>query len=122
YIPLYLRDVLQRCSASFVESPNTYVHMLQTLANDEPHDVAIITTNYDTLIESALVKVTGASITTMDGYLENRGGVKLFKLHGSVNWFTPIGEGRTSAQGFRDNWWKDLVHSLDLDELGTSLS
>src|SRR6185369_5962695 len=54
--------------------------------------VALITFNYDTLIERALsLNFNDFTFKSMDEYVRHPN-YKLFKLHGSVNWGNPIME------------------------------
>lgn len=61
---------------------NAYEVLLKKLdTKDEPF--GLITFDYDTLLDQALIKIRGVNLVSLKTYRENR----LVKLHGSVNWF-----------------------------------
>ncbi len=66
--------------------------------NTQGHNLSIVTTNYDLCIECALVKlqlrtdpgfefVREHNTGPLVGNLYKKGGIPVYKLHGSVNWF-----------------------------------
>lgn len=93
YLDAYLIEVCEQFSRPKVEAKLTkFVDFCDS------HDAYIFSTNYDRLIETASDKL---SVSCADGFEQNSGrpesawlgslkdsnGVKLIKLHGSVNWY-----------------------------------
>ncbi len=80
-VAVYVREVLQGVSNSY-RSDNGYAQLLRKLRNrDEPF--ALLSFNYDTLLDRAVQDVFGKPLGSIDDYLS----FPLFKLHGSVNWW-----------------------------------
>ena len=87
-IRFYIQTVIFRCTQQWREQMGgvtNYVTLLDEIRHSGNRDVALVTFNYDTLVESAIAQLISANPTTLDGYLE-LGLFALFKVHGSVNW------------------------------------
>ena len=93
YLDAYLIEVCEQFSRSEVANKLT-----KFVAFCDSHDANIFSTNYDRLIETASDAI---SVSCIDGFEQNSNrpesawlgelkrskGVKLIKLHGSVNWY-----------------------------------
>lgn len=80
-----------------------YARLFDEIRRLVPHEepVAIVTFNYDRLIEWALRDIGEPLEESMDGYVSGR--FKVFKMHGSVDWGRDISEmpeARSSPDGF----------------------
>lgn len=85
-IRYYLRDLIYDCESRWKDVTRgvlNYGTVLDQIRKKEP-EVALVTFNYDTLIERAMSDV-GVNVGSMDAYLADRQ-FKLFKLHGSIDW------------------------------------
>ena len=86
HVPAYLRDVLNMVGASY-QSRGNYTRMLIRLL-ETGHQVAFIVLNYDNLLERTLKMYDESlySFESLDHYVADGRPVKVFKLHGSVDW------------------------------------
>lgn len=95
-IQYYLSDLFNQISINYSQSGLSNIDVLITKAHEyavrKREDVVFITFNYDTLIESAMERVFGKSILRIDDYVN--GYIKLFKCHGSCNWFKTFNRNR----------------------------
>jgi hypothetical protein len=128
-VKFYLRDVLRFCTdnwAKITRGLSNYSALLDQIARKRGNDpLALVTFNYDCLLEKAL-EARGLSLTTMDHYIGNPE-YRIFKLHGSINWAhrlgTPLAEINSSFLienapslkladefTFYDNSFEDLKH------------
>jgi hypothetical protein len=90
-IRYYLRDVIAVCSQSFASETHgvtNYASLLERIrhwqvSSGEP--VALVTFNYDTLLEDACHEVFGFLGSNLQSYIANAH-YKIFKPHGSINW------------------------------------
>lgn len=104
-IPAYLRDLLYACTHKYVRLPANYITLFDRLIHDSNHEIALVILNYDTLAELALAQF-GCRFRGLDDYINQAAGVgPVIKMHGSTNWFVPIGRGS----------WGKCVDNLDLD-------
>ncbi len=81
----YLRDLIYTCERRWndlTRGVSNYCTVLDQIRSQPK--VALVTFNYDTMIERALGDLR-VHIASMDGYLAD-GQFKLLKLHGSINW------------------------------------
>lgn len=97
FVSPFLRDLLYRVSRGYLKSqpPRTLHHLLTTLLAESPrHHVAFITLNYDDFLEQALAIYSGAEyqFDEMAQYVRANRQAKVFKIHGSINWFAPFGD------------------------------
>ncbi len=82
-LTFYLWVLFQKVSHTYTDT-NGYSIFLQRLKlRDEPF--ALISFNYDTLLDQAAQSQFGISLLTLDNYLS----FPLIKPHGSVNWILP---------------------------------
>lgn len=89
----YLWRLLQRVSDTYQgANGNTYYRLMRKLI-DSDEDFALISFNYDTFLDRAVKEVHGATLESVDSYLN----VPLIKPHGSVNWLLE----RDSDSGYR---------------------
>jgi hypothetical protein len=91
----YLRHVIRECERRWREVAGGVTNHKSLLneierANTRKEQVALVTFNYDTLLEDALYGF-GLAIEAMDDYTKKHAFYKLFKLHGSVNWAREVG-------------------------------
>ena len=89
-IPAYLRDIMEQTGRSYVEVPGSYVQLVKRLIRDYPHEVAFVVLNYDILLEQAL-SYFGGQFQNLDDYHSSENPAMVVKIHGSINWFHPIG-------------------------------
>ncbi len=88
----YIHDVISTAQSNWnntLDEHTTYYEFLNILRRwhvrtKEP--VALITFNYDTLLDQAFTANIGVSLLKMPSYVQNRTGFQLFKPHGSINW------------------------------------
>ena len=108
HIPPYLRDLLLVCSYEYTSYPSCYVRLVKTLMADEPSEVLFLVLNYDDLLEQALYRFTEGALRfeSLDDYVRPGRSVKVVKLHGSINWFKPIGAASVN--------WKAMVKESDV--------
>ena len=108
HIPPYLRDLLLMCSYEYTSYPSCYVQLVQAVLVEEPSDVLFLVLNYDDLLEQALYLFTEGAISfeSLDDYVRADRSVRVVKLHGSINWFRPIGP--------QNGQWKTLVKGMDV--------
>ncbi len=110
-IPPYLRDIIGTASRAYTELPGTHMTLVHGLLKRIPHEVLFLVLNYDTLLEQALQRWMKVSFVSIEDYVwterrPNPLNTKVVKLHGSVNWFTPM---RIGAD------WRDAVRRVDVD-------
>jgi hypothetical protein len=109
HIPPYLRDLIAACSHLYVTAPGCYLQLVIKLHADFPHDVIYLTTNYDTLIETALTMYQKSwAFNGINDYIRQDRPAKLVKIHGSANWFRLL-PGQT-------HMWRSLVERLDITQ------
>ena len=90
-IRYYLRQVITVCSQSFANETHgvtNYASLLERIrhwqvSSGEP--VALVTFNYDTLLEDACHEVFEFQASSLHSYIANTH-YKVFKPHGSINW------------------------------------
>jgi hypothetical protein len=96
----YLQFVIHECQTRWrgvQKGLTNYKSLLDEIERTYPKEpVCLVTFNYDTLLEDALLHF-GLPITTMDDYTKKHSFYKLFKLHGSVNWARAV-DSPTKAQ------------------------
>ena len=63
-------------------------HAIETGQLDKP--VGLVTFNYDTLLDRAITAQTGNDFPTFDEYVSPHNSFKLFKLHGSTDWWRAV--------------------------------
>jgi hypothetical protein len=86
----YIQNVLSVCQQGWQLNAHGVTNY-KTLLDDilqwrEPDEaVCLITFNYDTILDEALVSF-GQPLDDLGDYISGRAGFRLFKLHGSVNW------------------------------------
>ncbi len=95
-VRFYLQWTLWRCSEEWwkvahgVTNYSELIRRLRQWHTNHPREpICLVTFNYDTLLEQALQHVLGLELANLSSYIV--GDVKLFKLHGSVNWGHPLG-------------------------------
>jgi hypothetical protein len=83
-VSVYLRELMQGVSDSFESSGDHhgYTQLLRAFKKRD-EDFALVSFNYDTLLDRALQDVYGYPLARLEDYLE----VPYLKPHGSVNWF-----------------------------------
>ena len=110
YIPMYLRDLLVKASYEYTSIPGSYSLLVQTLLADTDHEVLFLVLNYDNLLEQALTAYDPVSYQfgNTDEYVHASRKAKVVKLHGSIDWFIPIGP--------RNDTYEASLRSLDLSK------
>jgi hypothetical protein len=101
----YLHRAISECQRYWrftARGVTNYLRLLREIDRLRKADesVSLVTFNYDTLLEDALVD-RGRKFTSLESYTDNTEPFRLFKLHGSVNWAllpdTPYPSGIASA-------------------------
>lgn len=115
FMPLFLRDVVAACSNAYRDHTGTYGHLFQSLLNYAEFDLLVLTTNYDDLAESALLKLNPSiRLEHMDDYIADDAQCKFVKLHGSIDWAFPMGVAPT---GFESSEWDPIFEAFDIGEI-----
>jgi hypothetical protein len=89
-VRFYLQRILWECSTHWQEErygKNNYVELLHRLdvwGHTQNERVAIVTFNYDTLVDDAFSSVFRRPLNNVDNFMDEK--ASLFKVHGSVNW------------------------------------
>src|SRR5258705_2738838 len=93
-IQFYLRELFGNVSAFYNQVGYSNYEALVNYAHDysraTDEDVIFISFNYDLLLEQAVERVTLRKIKNIDDYIN--GHIKIFKPHGSCNWFRLISQ------------------------------
>jgi len=121
-------------SGGFWERYNAFTQFLRLFQNFKGHELSIITTNYDINAECALYQMgkraslplpyethSGGSYIDEGNSLYSEKGVKLFKLHGSVNWYSKVqGDHYTVADQMVTAMGDHRTHEVSIPEVCTS--
>ena len=106
-MPAYVRDVISESSRRYLPGlgSGSYAQLVKRLLADVPHCVAFVLLNYDTLLEVALDRFdSDLTIRSLSDYVAPTRQAIIVKLHGSVDWVTPIagpvGSWREALAGF----------------------
>lgn len=89
----YCWRILSEVSSTFPDAQG-YSPLLRKL-HEKNEDYALVTFNYDTLLDQSVADVSGQPLTHLADY----GAARLFKLHGSVNWYLPARQGEAAPLG-----------------------
>lgn len=87
----YLKDVIEFCMNNWVDHTarvDNYATLLDEVERwrwDNQESVALVTFNYDTLLDDALSSTLNIPLHNVDSYIASPR-YKLFKVHGSVLW------------------------------------
>jgi len=109
HIPPYIRDLIYCSSTRYTHSPSSYVQLVMSLLAEHPHDLLFIVLNYDNFLESALSSFNPKhQFDSINKYTSGYDHVKVVKLHGSINWFKQIAQGRHKYS------WIDAVGRTDI--------
>jgi hypothetical protein len=111
-VPLYLQELLGTVSTRFTTQPYNYQLLLSRLAAPamEFERVAIVTLNYDSILDHALAQYFG-DVWTMDTYMNER--FLYVKLHGSVNWARRLDGPTVNIIGFDLGDYLQLLRQAD---------
>lgn len=112
-IPLCLQDLFTQVSFSYCKYPANYVYLIGRVLRKKFSQITFLTTNYDYLLESALV--SSSKFTNIDDYISNRQW-KLIKLHGSINWGRDINKDLLSGRSLNRVELLNMVRRLDLNK------
>lgn len=85
----YLQDVLYEVSENYAIHADNFDRLISALRN-LGRPLAFITLNYDVILDRKLEDYRHQAFTSLDDYVVDREGIRLFKLHGSINWGHPI--------------------------------
>ncbi|HEY5123414.1 MAG TPA: hypothetical protein VIK14_06730 [Ignavibacteria bacterium] len=129
-IQYYLSDLFTQISVNYSSSGLSNIDVMITMAHEyavrKKEDVIFITFNYDTLIESAFQRVLSKSILKIDDYI--KGNIKLYKCHGSCNWFKTFNGNRIgyhkdiSSKPIYQHIWEHRFHLWDINSsLGSNI-
>lgn len=92
----YIRQIIEDCSKKWLELSRrvtNYAILLDTIErwrSEKGEAVALVTFNYDTLLDDACWRSLQWSIIRIHDYLPEQSQYRLFKLHGSVDWLRRI--------------------------------
>ncbi len=108
----YLHFVIWECELkwkSVAKQVTNYKSLLDQINRWRKPDemVALVTFNYDTLLEDAM-SVVGPTLSQLDDYISGNTGFKIFKLHGSINWARLV-KGPIPADN-PNAWWFAADH------------
>jgi hypothetical protein len=84
-VPLALHHYFYEVSTAYTTEPINYSHMLNRTIGQGIH-TALVTLNYDTLLESSISKVTGVRFSRPSDYIAMPDVWLLAKVHGSADW------------------------------------
>jgi len=106
-VRFYLRYLLAECVANWRKvalGVTNYKSLLDVIerANRKDEPVCLVTFNYDTLLEDALLDF-GLSIEGIPDYTKKHKFYRVFKAHGSVNWARQV-ETKLQAPNLGDQW------------------
>jgi hypothetical protein len=87
----YLKELFSEISSNFLGSAltNNYASLLRRLLKTKFTKFSLLTTNYDTILDTTLEKILLVNFDNFDKYLNFSSHNKIFnylKIHGSVNW------------------------------------
>jgi hypothetical protein len=94
-VRFYLQRVLQHCGDTWTQRAGhatnfvTLFDRIDRWRHDQGNRVAIVTFNYDNMVEHALSRRFGMSFNDLADWIRGPNYL-LFKLHGSVNWTHPV--------------------------------
>jgi len=110
HVPAYLRDLLHTVERQWARSQPHYTELVAQLLVESDHHVAFISLNYDTFLEQAIAKVLPElKIFGQDDYARAGRVAWVLKVHGSIDWSTPIGN---MAQD-----WDDAIDSVTFPDI-----
>ena len=108
----YIRDVIKECGNEWLEvsrSVTNYsalIDRIEQWRHPTDHPVALVTFNYDLLLDNALSQVVHKRFSDFNDYVDY-GPYALFKLHGSVDWVVDTNLPRIKGK------YNNLVESLE---------
>lgn len=91
----YLQHVLFNCGATWSSGAGhatSYAYLFDRLGrwrHETGEEVALVTFNYDLMVEYALDRLFQKQFADLDDWINSP--FPLYKLHGSVNWVHPVG-------------------------------
>jgi hypothetical protein len=113
-VSYYLQAVLWNCSTEWSSRRGgmtnyvTLVDALERWRHRHETKIAYVTFNYDTLLETALARVTGETLAGQAAYEKtpdyDRTDWAVFKVHGSIDWARIIRAPTAEAQGATHPW------------------
>lgn len=97
-VKFYLADLLMEVTERWDERTNgitNYAVLVDEILrlDGSGEDVCLVTFNYDLLLERALVGFSDFEMKEPESFLSSHPRLKIFKLHGSVNWSRTVGVG-----------------------------
>lgn len=95
-VKFYLADLLMEVTNQWVERTNgitNYAPLLDEILrlDNSGEEICLVTFNYDLLLERALISFRDFSEKGPEDFLSSHPRLKIFKLHGSVNWSRTVG-------------------------------
>ena len=107
-IPPYLRDLFVS-TRRYCQGTGSYAVLLKKVLADHQHRALLMSLNYDDFLDRALWQIRPTYTPTWDlsGYAELSRSALLVKLHGSVDWFVPLGPAES---------WDEAVDAYDLQD------
>ena len=114
----YLQHLLRDCGdkwAQAAQHATNYAALFDQVdewRHSVDEQVAIVTFNYDLMVESALNALFGLSYSAIDDWASSERNYRVFKLHGSCNWTHP-----TMVKGTLDPNAGDLIGAAQRGDL-----
>lgn len=95
-VKFYLADLLMEVTNRWVERTNgitNYAPLLDEILrlDNSGEEICLVTFNYDLLLERALISFRDFREKGPEDFLTSHPRLKIFKLHGSVNWSRTVG-------------------------------
>ena len=99
HVPPYLHDLLTACSDFYTPDQGCYARTIMELLSVHSMDVLFLILNYDDLLERALAKHDPRSyvFNQTEDYVSPGRAANVIKMHGSVNWYRPIGISKSQS-------------------------
>src|SRR5581483_2416130 len=94
-IQFYIQMAIRECTKQWenvhrgITNYATFLRELERLRLQTGENICLVTFNYDTMLESAMIQVLGFEFPRLQSYIASRNYV-VIKLHGSDNWIREI--------------------------------
>ena len=123
YLRLYIREVIDHQTNSVWDKTHTVTNygelleVIETWRSDNGEQVAIVTFNYDTLINQALFALTGLHFRTFESMVQDPR-YQLYKVHGCINWYHRLHNWKQIQVGSQENpQWGGFLEGEESDSV-----